>query len=92
MNRCEGCYIEIADDRRRCEPCRGEYGHAVASGVVYTVTYFGALGLLAVGSWIPGLIVAAVGGFAFWRARRRMREIRLLTGSGHLPRATAKRV
>jgi hypothetical protein len=53
MNRCEGCYIEISDDRRRCEPCRGEYGHAVASGVVYTVTYFGALGLLAVGSWIP---------------------------------------
>jgi hypothetical protein len=90
MARCEGCYIEVPDDRRRCDPCWHEYGHAIASGIVYTVTYFGALGLFAVGAWLSGLLVAAVGGFAFWRARRRMREIRLLAATGFLPRATIK--
>lgn len=88
MSRCEGCYIEIEDAQRRCASCRDVFGHAIASGVVYTITYFGALGLFAVGQWLAGVFVASVGGFAFWRARRRMREIRLLTASGHLPRAT----
>jgi len=47
---------------------------------------------MAVGEWISGLVVAGVGGFAFWRARRRMREIRLehCARTGHLPRATIK--
>lgn len=90
MARCEGCYVEIANDQRRCEHCRHVLGHAVASGIVYAVTYFGALGLLAAGQWMAGLLVAGIGGFAFWRARRRMREIRLLASSGHLPRATIK--
>ena len=90
MSRCEGCYVAVADDRRRCEHCWHEYGHAIASGIVYTITYFGALGLFAIGSWLPGLVVASVGGFAFWRARQRMREIRRLAASGSLPRATMK--
>ena len=87
MARCEGCYAEIADDQRRCVHCRQILGHAIASGIVYGVTYFGALGLLAVGQWLAGVFVGAVGGFAFWRARRRMREIRLLASGTQLPRA-----
>lgn len=91
MTRCEGCYIEVADDSRRCVHCRDVFAHAIASGLVYCVTYFGALGLLAVGQYVAGALVTTVGGFAFWRSRLRMREIRLLGASGQLPRATIKR-
>jgi hypothetical protein len=90
MTRCEGCYVEVADDSRRCEHCRDVFAHAVASALVYCVTYFGALGLLAVGNYLAGVLVGSIGGFAFWRARLRMREIRRLGASGQLPRATIK--
>ena len=86
--RCESCYCPIPDEDRRCLGCRDVFGHAIASAIIYGVTYFGALGLLAIGSYLPGVFVASIGGFAFWRARRRMREIRLETSGHALPRAS----
>jgi hypothetical protein len=89
MSRCEGCYIELAGDARRCAHCGDMFVQGIASALVYCVTYFGALGLMAVGSYLAGLLVGAIGGLAFWRSRRRIREIRRLSGSGQLPRAIA---
>jgi len=89
--RCESCYCAIPDDDRRCAGCRDVFAHAVASAIIYGVTYFGALALVAVGSYATGVVVASVGGFAFWRARRRMREIRIETSGHALPRASIVR-
>ena len=82
--RCEGCYCEVAVDRRRCFECGDVLRHSIVSGIVYTATYVGVLGFILAGSW-PGIAATlVVGGTSFWRTRSRMRELRR---TGPLPRA-----
>jgi len=83
--RCEGCYCEVAVDRRRCFECGDVLRQSIASGIVYTATYIGVLGFIVAGSWSGIASVMTIGTLAFWRTRLRMRELRR---AGPLPRAS----
>ncbi len=85
--RCEGCYCEVPDDRRRCLECGLVLWHSIASGVVYALTYVGVIGMLVAGSYLGVGAIAMIGGYAFVRTRRRVRELRAAAQSGTLPRA-----